>query len=131
MPFTSLTVKGATITATLTADGRTIRLEATVDEDTIAGGWSSDGDDDRWTFEGTRQVPPAARRSGRFDVVLEAAESATPPNYVPGPSDLALPPASGAPIAIAIREQLGLMLEPETGSIPVVVVDHAAHPDAP
>lgn len=60
VPFTTLTVKGATITATLTANGRTARLEATVDGDTIAGGWSTDGDDDRWTFEGQRQVPRAA-----------------------------------------------------------------------
>lgn len=63
--------------------------------------------------------------------MLEAADITPPLDYVPGPSDLALPPPSGPPMAIAVREQLGLTLEPETGSIPVVIVNHAARPAAP
>jgi uncharacterized protein (TIGR03435 family) len=78
-----------------------------------------------------RPVVDRTRLTGRFDVVLEAAGITPPPNYVPGPSDLALPAASGPPMATAVREQLGLMLQAETGSIPVVIVDHAARPDAP
>jgi uncharacterized protein (TIGR03435 family) len=65
---------------------------------------------------------------GRFDFELEASEIKAPPNYKPGPSDLALPPAAGPSIFIAVREQLGLKLEPQTTPVPVVVIDHAERP---
>jgi uncharacterized protein (TIGR03435 family) len=70
--------------------------------------------------------------SGRFDVALEASEIKPPSNYKPGPSDAALPPpsASSPSIFVAVRDQLGLKLEPQTGSIAVVVVDHADRPNA-
>jgi uncharacterized protein (TIGR03435 family) len=65
---------------------------------------------------------------GRFDFELEAAEIKAPPNYKPGPSDLALPPAAGPSIFIAVREQLGLKLEPQMAPVPIVVIDHAERP---
>jgi uncharacterized protein (TIGR03435 family) len=65
---------------------------------------------------------------GRFDIALEAVEITAAPDYKPGPSDLALPPAAGPSIFVAVREQLGLKLEPETAPIAVLVVDHAERP---
>jgi uncharacterized protein (TIGR03435 family) len=65
---------------------------------------------------------------GRFDIELEASEIKSPPDYKPGPSDLALPPAAGPSIFVAVREQLGLALEPRTTPVPVVVIDQAAPP---
>lgn len=77
-----------------------------------------------------RPVVDRTALSGRFDVVLEATEITAPPNYQPGPSDLALPPASGPSIFVAVREQLGLVLEPQMGPISVIVVDRATRPAA-
>lgn len=65
---------------------------------------------------------------GRFDVELEAAEIKSPPDYKPGPSDLALPPAAGPTIFVAVRQQLGLKLEPQIAAIAVIVVDTAERP---
>jgi uncharacterized protein (TIGR03435 family) len=65
---------------------------------------------------------------GRFDVAIEAAEIKAPPGYTPGPSDLALPPAAGPTIFTAVREQLGLTLEPQVAAVPVLVIDHAERP---
>lgn len=65
---------------------------------------------------------------GRFDVELEAAEIKPAPDYKPGPSDLALPPAAGPSIFVAVREQLGLKLEPQTAPVAVLIVDHAVRP---
>jgi uncharacterized protein (TIGR03435 family) len=66
--------------------------------------------------------------AGRFDVELEAAEIKAAPDYKPGPSDLALRPAAGPTIFVAVREQLGLKLEPGTAPVPVLVVDRAERP---
>ena len=38
--------------------------------------------------------------SGSFDIELEAAEIKAAPDYKPGPSDLALPPAAGPTIFV-------------------------------
>jgi uncharacterized protein (TIGR03435 family) len=65
---------------------------------------------------------------GRFDIELEAVEIKATPDYKTGPSDLALPPAAGPSIFVAVREQLGLKLEPQTAPIPVVVIDRAERP---
>lgn len=66
--------------------------------------------------------------SGRFDIEVEALEIKAPSNYKPGPSDLALPPAPGTSIFIAVREQLGLTLEPRDAPVPVLVLEHAERP---
>jgi uncharacterized protein (TIGR03435 family) len=66
--------------------------------------------------------------TGRFDVELEAAEIKAAPDYKPGPSDLALPPAAGPTIFVAVREQLGLRLEPAIAAVSVLVVDGAERP---
>jgi uncharacterized protein (TIGR03435 family) len=68
--------------------------------------------------------------AGPFDVELEAAEIKAAPDYKPGPSDLALPPAAGPTIFVAVREQLGLKLEPQTATVSVLVIDHAERPVA-
>jgi uncharacterized protein (TIGR03435 family) len=65
---------------------------------------------------------------GRFDIELEAVEIKAAQDYTPGPSDLALPPAAGPSIFVAVREQLGLNLEPQTAPIAVLVIDHAERP---
>ena len=65
VPFTTVAAKGDTLTATTTANGRTIRLTAKIDGDAITGSWLTDGDDDRWTFAGTREAAPAAGRPPR------------------------------------------------------------------
>ena len=66
--------------------------------------------------------------SGAFDIELEAAEIKAAPDYKPGPSDLALPPAAGPTIFVAVQEQLGLRLEPVVAALPVIVIDHAERP---
>lgn len=66
--------------------------------------------------------------SGRFDVELESSDIKPAPDYRPGPSDLALPPPAGPPIFVAVREHLGLTLEPKNGAIPVLVIEHAERP---
>jgi uncharacterized protein (TIGR03435 family) len=52
------------------------------------------------------------------------------PDYRPGPSDLGLPPAAGPSIFVAVREQLGLKLEPQVATVPILVV-RRAEPPAP
>lgn len=55
VPFSAVEVEGNRIRATATAKGRTARLTATLNGDTLEGGWAIDGDDDRWTFRATRE----------------------------------------------------------------------------
>jgi uncharacterized protein (TIGR03435 family) len=70
--------------------------------------------------------------SGRFDIELEAAEIKAAPDYKPGPSDFGLPPPAGPTIFVALREQLGLQLEPVDASVAVIVIDHAERlPEVP
>jgi uncharacterized protein (TIGR03435 family) len=76
---------------------------------------------DRPVIDGTGLV-------GRFDVQLEAAEIKAPPGYTPGPSDLALPPAAGPSIFVAVREQLGLKLHAQVALISVLVIRRAERP---
>ena len=75
-----------------------------------------------------RPVIDGTGMAGRFDVQLEAAEIKAASDYRPGPSDLALPPAAGPSIFVAVREQLGLKLEPRVASVSVVVVRRAERP---
>ena len=78
-----------------------------------------------------RPVIDRTRLSGRFDIELEAAEIKAAPDYKPGPSDLALPPAAGPSIFVAVREQLGLKLEPVDAPLAVIVIDQAERPHLP
>jgi uncharacterized protein (TIGR03435 family) len=66
--------------------------------------------------------------SGLYDIELEAAEIKAAPNYKPGPSDLALPPAAGPTIFVDLQQQLGLKLEPVVGALAVIVIDQAERP---
>ena len=66
--------------------------------------------------------------SGRFDIESEAAEIKAAPDYKPGPSDLALPPAAGPTIFAAVREQLGLTLERVDAPLAVIIIDQAERP---
>ncbi|MBA2604807.1 MAG: TIGR03435 family protein [Acidobacteria bacterium] len=77
-----------------------------------------------------RPVVDRTGLEGRFDIELEAAEIKPPADYKPGPSDLALPPAAGPSIFVAVREQLGLKLEPQFAPVAVLVIDHAERPSA-
>ena len=60
--------------------------------------------------------------TGRFDIALEAKDIMAARTISPVPANLALPPASGPSILVAIREELGMTLEPELGTTSVVVV---------
>jgi uncharacterized protein (TIGR03435 family) len=75
-----------------------------------------------------RPVVDRTGLTGRFDMELEASEIKSAPDYKPGPSDLALPPAAGPSIFIAVREQLGLKLEPQMAAVPVLVIDSVERP---
>ena len=78
-----------------------------------------------------RPVIDRTRLSGRFDIELEAAEIKAAPDYKPGPSDLALPPAAGPSIFVAVREQLGLKLEPVDAPLAGIVIEQAERPHPP
>jgi uncharacterized protein (TIGR03435 family) len=69
-----------------------------------------------------------APRTGSFDIELEAAEIKPAPDYKPGPSDLALPPAAGPTMSVALQEQLGLKLEPVVAALTVIVIEQAERP---
>jgi uncharacterized protein (TIGR03435 family) len=75
-----------------------------------------------------RPVVDRTGLDGRFDIELEAVEIKAPPDYKPGPSDLALPPAAGTSMTVALREQLGLKLEPHTAPLAIVVIERAERP---
>jgi uncharacterized protein (TIGR03435 family) len=66
--------------------------------------------------------------SGRFDMELEASEIKAASDYKPGPSDLTLPPAKAPSIFVAVREQLGLKLEPVTAPVALIVISQAERP---
>ncbi len=55
VPFSTLRVDGARITATRVEGNRTARLDAAVEAGTIIGRWTVTGIDETWSFTGTRQ----------------------------------------------------------------------------
>jgi uncharacterized protein (TIGR03435 family) len=61
---------------------------------------------------------------GRFDLVLRWTPDDRPPPMLNGQPDPNAPPD----IFTAIKEQLGLKLEPGKGPVPVLVIDHIAMP---
>jgi uncharacterized protein (TIGR03435 family) len=75
-----------------------------------------------------RPIEDATGLQGTFDFALEwtpeAAAAPRPPEAPPAPP---IDP-NGSSFVTALREQLGLKLEPRTGSIEVVVVDRADRP---
>ncbi|HEU5183990.1 MAG TPA: TIGR03435 family protein [Gemmatimonadaceae bacterium] len=75
-----------------------------------------------------RPVIDSTGLDGRFDIQLESADIKAAPDYRPGPSDAGLPPTARIPITDAVREQLGLNLEPGIGAVSVLVVRHAERP---
>jgi uncharacterized protein (TIGR03435 family) len=75
-----------------------------------------------------RPVVDRTGLSGHFDIELEAAEIKAASDYKPGPSDLALSPAAGPTIFVAVREQLGLKLEPVDATLTVIVIEQAERP---
>jgi uncharacterized protein (TIGR03435 family) len=75
-----------------------------------------------------REVVDGTGLAGRFDVQLEATEIKAAPDYRPGPSDLALPRPAAHTIYVAVREHLGLKLEPRFAALAVPVVRHAEYP---
>jgi len=60
--------------------------------------------------------------SGNFDWTLQWAADPVPTVRQPDASD-----ASGAPMASALEDQLGLRLRWTRTSIPVLVIDHVEH----
>ena len=62
--------------------------------------------------------------TGRYDFVIEWA----PENNRPGPASDALPDLAGPTFVAALREQLGLKLEPTKAPLPILVVDHVERP---
>jgi uncharacterized protein (TIGR03435 family) len=75
-----------------------------------------------------RDVVDTTGLTGRYDIELESSDLKAPAGYTPGPSDLALPPAAGPPLSVAVQQQLGLKLEPSIAGVPVVIVDAAERP---
>ncbi len=68
----------------------------------------------------------------KFDFTLRWTPDQVPPGYNRKAAAMGLPPvdADGPPIVTAIREQLGLKLEPQKGPVDVLVIDRAEHPTA-
>jgi uncharacterized protein (TIGR03435 family) len=75
-----------------------------------------------------RPIEDATGLKGTFDFAIEwtpdVAAPSRPPDAPPAPP---IDP-NGASFVTALREQLGLKLEPRNGSIGVVVVDRAERP---
>jgi len=62
---------------------------------------------------------------GEYDLIIEFAR---PMNGPPPPGGDSQPDTSGPTFLEALKEQLGLKLEPQTGPVDVLVVDHAEEP---
>ena len=81
-----------------------------------------------------RVVIDRTSASGAFDVVLEWAADSVPhaplTTASPDPPALARPAAERPSIFTAVREQLGLSLEPARGNVDVFVIERAERPTA-
>jgi uncharacterized protein (TIGR03435 family) len=63
--------------------------------------------------------------SGTFDFVIEFTPTFNGP--LPPGADFT-PDETGPTFVEALKQQLGLKLEPQTGPVPVIVVDHVEQP---
>jgi bla regulator protein BlaR1 len=63
--------------------------------------------------------------TGKYDLVIDFVPQVNGPQPLGGDSQ---PDASGPTFLEALKEQLGLRLEPQTGPVAVLVVDHAEEP---
>ena len=83
-------------------------------------------------FVEDRLVVDRTGLTGRFDLSLEwtpASRGFGPtPSLPPGLPEPAPPHADGPSIFTALQEQLGLKLQPTTGAVEVLVIDHVEHP---
>jgi uncharacterized protein (TIGR03435 family) len=75
-----------------------------------------------------RPVVDGTGLPGRFDLQLEAIEITAGADYQPGPSDIALARHTSQTVYIAVRRQLGLKLEPQFTTLPVLVIRQAEYP---
>lgn len=75
-----------------------------------------------------RVVRDSTGLTGCFDIQLTWTPA--PGEWVapPPPGQSASPPAAGPSIFTAVREQLGLKLEPRTGPVDILVIDHVEMP---
>ncbi len=74
-----------------------------------------------------RSVVDRTGYTGQFSLQLDFVPDDTTPAMPPPPPDSGI---SGLSIPQALREQLGLQLEPAKGPVEVIVVDHAERPSA-
>jgi len=72
-----------------------------------------------------RSVVDQTRLSGTFDFSMEFKPELNGP---PQPGAPVQPDSEGPTFLEALREQLGLKLEPQTGLVNLVVVDHIEEP---
>ncbi|MCA1650854.1 MAG: TIGR03435 family protein [Acidobacteria bacterium] len=76
-------------------------------------------------------VGPSLTRQSSPNATQPAFETASVRPNISGSTDRGgtrLHPAAGPSIFIAVRDQLGLKLEAQTASVPIVVIDHAERP---
>ncbi len=63
--------------------------------------------------------------TGKYDLVIDFVPQLNGPQPLGGDPQ---PDASGPTFLEALKEQLGLKLEPQTGPVDILVVDHAEEP---
>jgi len=68
--------------------------------------------------------------TGLFDLQLDFVPDDTTPSLPPPPPNSGISDISGASIAQALQQQLGLRLQSTKGPVPVIVVDQAEPPSA-
>jgi uncharacterized protein (TIGR03435 family) len=76
-----------------------------------------------------RMVLDKTHLGGKYDIDLkwfpDPSEFPPRPAYLPSTNQ---PDPSSPPLLVAIQQQLGLKLEPQTGPVPLLVIDHVEKP---